>query len=182
MKMISLLFLSGLIFISCATDSIKRNTVDGLVYDEENSPVCNVSLYCCEKKIAETDLYGHFCFDAAVLSGNDAVNFRKDGYENLELFLSLSDYPSLLYITMQKTESLIEKAAKSIKEGNYLEAENILTELKKTDRTPEDKKRIAVLECAILYRKGKINECIETASYYYNIFSDPLFLKFKEAF
>ena len=41
-----------------------------------------------------------------------------------------------------------------------MEAENILTELKKTDRTPEDKKRIAVLECAILYRKGKINECI----------------------
>ena len=178
-KMISAALTAVLLF-SCASSSVKEKVLDGLVYDETNCPVSNVSVFINGNKAGETDIYGHFCLDAEKLSVDDTIAFRKEEYETVELPLSLSGYPSLLYITVRSLYYLTDRAADLISEGKYSEAEEIIGRLKNMDDDCGIGLNAAVLECMCLYSKGEPEECRKMALMYHEKYGDPIFLEFME--
>ena len=177
MKMISAVF-AALLFFSCASSSVKEKTVDGLIYDEKNCPLSNVSVFVKGKKISETDIYGHFSFDAGRISQDDILVFMKTDYETLELPFSLSEYPSLLYITLQSIDYLTNKTAGLVKLGKYDEADKIIEHLKNSDCDDQNRLLIAIIECSYLSLKGEKILCEERARKYSEQFNEALFLEY----
>ena len=180
MNKILFLILPMISFVSCASVPMEKKTLDGLVYDEQNVPVSGVSVFYNDVKIAETDLYGHFYSEGISFLPDDKLSFHKGGYETVNLNLSLSSYPSLVYVTVESLESIIEKTASLIKVYDIQDAEKNMKRLINADKSFDEKVRTAVLECALLFKEKKYADCSKKAREYLELYENPVFEKIAE--
>ena len=171
----AVLYLMG----GCASTSKKEQTVNGVVYDGDNQCLSDVGIFIDGKKISETDTYGHFYFNRALLKQKSLFTVQKSGYEKIEICGS-EEISSFLYLTMFSCSSLIEKSMNALLSGNISEAEVFLNKAAKADSEKKQDKSIVMLECLILYRQKRYEECIKRLDEACNKYGDESFVKFRE--
>ncbi len=101
----SAIFLSILIFISCATtkkkssDDFTEAPLFGMVYDYDNRPCSEALIIIDDNDEVMSDINGRFII--GVLSrGNHIVTAKKEGYETLSFSFSFLNRTQVLYLRM----------------------------------------------------------------------------------
>ena len=128
--------LCSIFFFSCMTNKID-NVINGMIYDGDNEPVSNASIFFEEKKLAESDIYGHFrLFDVRKLiksaDTEPQLIISKKGYESSSISFDSDGNSQLLYIRLYSSEQLLAKTEESLRSKNFDSAESFLQRAEKT--------------------------------------------------
>ncbi len=137
----SVIFLSILIFISCATnkkkspDDFTEAPLFGMVYDYDNRPCSEALIIIDDNDEVMSDINGRFII--GVLSrGNHIVTAKKEGYETLSFSFSFLNRTQVLYLRMISFHQLLVEIENAIEKREWNEVESLnkrAEEIKKDD-------------------------------------------------
>jgi hypothetical protein len=118
-----------MVLISCASKPAAKNgsqELYGMIYDGDNKPVHNASVYINDKHLADSDINGRFTLHrrAAALPWRIAV--QKRGYETIRSTLEEPDPGYVLYMRMFSADQIITQAEEAMKEKNWGKTESLL--------------------------------------------------------
>jgi tetratricopeptide (TPR) repeat protein len=147
-------------FSSCQTGKpIKRLSKEGflhaMIYDHENIPVSNVTVYINGKKTVESDIQGRFVLES-VKKGEHTIKLTKKGYE--ELVGTFQYEPmNVLYFKMINTQQLAVLAENAIDLAEYTEAEDYINRILAIEPNRQD---ILFLKSINYYLQRKYQEAL----------------------
>lgn len=111
-----------MMIISCKSLPRGHNTMYGMIYDGESSPVNDARITINDKKVIFSDVYGHFLFQKAALGKTYIIKATKNGYEPLEINIPFSNASQFIYLKMYSASQLLSLAEKKIASKNYNDA------------------------------------------------------------
>ena len=132
MKNISLLvFLIHVIMLTgCASVKIEHQLLQGMIYDYENEPVSGVDIYIKGKRVAVSDIAGHFSINQIMSYSEYNLVAKKTNYEDSELTFSITNMSQVIYLRMYSSQQLLSIAEEKTEQKKYKEAEEYLQRAK----------------------------------------------------
>lgn len=121
------------ILCCCKTSKFDNPTLYGMIYDNENEPVSDVSVFIDNKEKAISDIYGHFQLNDIKLNKSYTLKASKKGYDDTYLEFSFTNISQVAYIRMLSSSELLLEVEKKISEKEYHDALNLLTRAEKID-------------------------------------------------
>lgn len=152
-----LLFLSVSMVLSCSTTKdLQKNSIFVMIYDFDNTPVNNVSLFLDGKAAGLSDVNGRFIFEIHDNKIHELV-LEKDNYEIITDTFSYE--PSLvLYYRIGNSDQYLKKAEESLDEKKYASA---LDCIKKAELINDRREDVLFLKAVILNKLKKFDESNE---------------------
>lgn len=128
-----------LLFAACKSTPENRTeiTVNGMIYDTNNSPVVNYFITIDETVECVSDIGGRFTLKN-VSKGQHLLTGYGDGYLDMEQTVIITDKSQILYLRVPSIESRFEKAYEYIKEKEYFKAENCIKDILLSDENNTD--------------------------------------------
>lgn len=162
---IGLVILGSVILWGCATSplvkpSSGRGELRGMVYDLERQPVSDTTIELTidgKATLRITDLHGRFGF-AETPFGIVSVRIAKPGYEPFVWEFRYNDAAQVLYIQLASADQLLEAAAQSLEQRNWLEFDDFLARARAAG--PQNQQTL-VLEATGLERRGRLQEALK---------------------
>jgi tetratricopeptide (TPR) repeat protein len=155
-----IIIILALSFCSCQTGKpIKRLSNEGflhaMIYDHENTPVNNVTIYINGKKTVESDIQGRFVLES-MKKGQHSIKLTKKGYEDL---IGTFQYEpmNVLYFKMINTQQLTVLAENAIDLAEYAEAEGYINRILAIEPNRQD---ILYLKSINYYLQRKYQEAL----------------------
>ncbi|GHT79613.1 hypothetical protein FACS1894130_08830 [Spirochaetia bacterium] len=126
----SIILIMVLFLFSCASGPVAKNKTQalyGMIYDRDNRPVNNVSIYINGKYLASSDIQGHFIIPEIKPKAQYAVSAKKPDYETIDMTIAYTDPSHVLYIHMLSGDQLLTEAGEAIRDKNWQDAESLLS-------------------------------------------------------
>jgi tetratricopeptide (TPR) repeat protein len=160
-RLFACLFTMALVLGACATGPLKYSRVQalyGMIYDRNNRPVGNVSIYINEKYAASSDIHGRFSVPQLKPKLTYAVSAKKEAYEEARLDISYSDPAQVLYIQMLSADDLLAEAEEALGEKDWLKAESSLSRALNTGANPL---ALGYLRGILAFGRGRYREALD---------------------
>lgn len=130
----------------------------GMVYDYDNSPVPDASIFANGKYVTRTDVQGRFMLTSSAKKHEKLlVRVEKDTYEAVENSF-LNDPMNVLYFRLPTASQLLVLAEESLDNHLYEESTAYLT---RAAALAPHRSDIVYLHCVVLYRQGKTEEALQ---------------------
>lgn len=127
------LILFTVLLAGCASVKKEKLTFNGMIYNDNNEAVSDVSIFLNDKEISVSDIYGHFTMTGLKNNSDYKLTAVKKGYETTEIEFTFLNASQVLYLHMYSADELLAKAEKLISEKKYAEAEKTLARAESAD-------------------------------------------------
>ena len=119
------------IFIDCKSTQSVTPALYGMIYNSENEPIPDVSIFVNDKKSAVSDIYGHFQLENVKLNESYSLRASKEGFEDTLLNFSFTNVSQVAYLRMFSFNELLSETEKKIIEKKYTDALELLERAEK---------------------------------------------------
>lgn len=128
------LFLTG-----CKSTPLGKEKVDinGMVYDTDNKPVVNYTIYIDGNAFCTSDIGGRFVLKG-IEKGSHIFWGKGEGYLGIEKEIVIYDKSQILYIRIPTIDSVFSEAFEHIKKDDFTKAEKLINEVLESDSDNED--------------------------------------------
>lgn len=136
MKKVFGVIIAGMIITLFGCKSVPGNngeiTVNGMVYDTENSPAVDYRIYLNGNYAAVTDIGGRFTLNN-IRYGQYDLTGNGTGYLNMSDSIAVFDKSQIIYIRVPSIESKFQEAYTLINQHKYSQAESCINEILDTE-------------------------------------------------
>ena len=149
---------------SCASSPTRRHRTQalyGMIYDRDNRPVSNVTLYVNDKPMASSDIHGRFIIPSLWPRQEYKITAKKENYETIRMDISFSDPSYVLYMRIFSSDQLLAEAEEALKERNWDRTESLLIRSRNAGGSSTS---IQFLQGILLFYQEKYPQALEILS------------------
>lgn len=147
-------------FLGCASLKSEKPVIQGMIYNNENEAVSDVSIMLNGEEVAVSDIYGHFSLDKLLINDEYELTARKKNYEDSTVSFRLLNPSQLIYLRMYSSGELLTLAEQETAKKEYHNAENYLLRAEKAGGSFLS---INYLRAIIFFQKGEYSEALDVA-------------------